>query len=73
MDETDASRMDKLRASELLGKSQADFIDVHLTKSDDATAPLSPEQRIAAMAAAKAATDKLSKAATGPKLSKEAV
>ncbi len=65
MDETDASRMDKLRASELLGKSQADFIDVHLTKADDATAPLSPEQRTAAMAAAKAAT--------GPKLSKEAV
>ncbi len=54
---------DKLRASELLGKSQADFIDVHLTKSDDATAPLSPEQRTAAMAAAKAAT--------GPKLAKE--
>ena len=65
MDEKDASRMDKLRASELLGKSQADFIDVTLTKGDDQASPLSPEQRTAAMAAAKAAT--------GPKLSKEAV
>lgn len=54
---------DKLRASELLGKSQADFIDVHLSKTDDEVKLLSPEQRKAAMAA--------SVAATGPKLSKE--
>ncbi len=63
MDETDASRMDKLRASELLGKSQADFIDVTVNKADDSPVSLTPEQRTAAMAAAIAAV--------GPKLSKE--
>lgn len=62
--ETAPNMSDKLRASELLGKSEADFTETVINRSEDTTEPLSATERTAAVAAAKAVT--------GPKLAKEA-
>lgn len=68
MDDKDAQRPDRLRASELLGKSEADFITIDITASMDAPQAITPEQIEVYKRMAQAATAEQ----VGPRLSKEA-